>query len=235
MIVSGVECWSIGPVLLRMGLRPSLIFNNQSWLFLELNLGPLDLSFWSWAFGPSSFLIQHYVMVMSISGVGYCSFGLALLKLGLRTSFILYNKSLLFLDFDVGALDLSFWRGGRGGPGWVGWARANQAGRAGRARLGTTIRIVYILCFLDKILKTPHVLQLLLKLGPAEENHELLTLLESGPYCSIIIGPKNSNNIAKIKIIQGHNSWPRHSNHIGEVAINRCSINYWSIVGPSCC
>jgi len=122
MIVSGVECWSIGPVLLRMGLRPSLIFNNQSWLFLELNLGPLDLSFWSWAFGPSSFLIQHYVMVMSISGVGYCSFGLALLKLGLRTSFILYNKSLLFLDFDVGALDLSFWRAGRGGPGWVGWA-----------------------------------------------------------------------------------------------------------------
>ena len=147
MIVSGLECWSIGPVLLRMGLRPSLIFNNQSWLFLELNLGPLDLSFWSWAFGPSSFLIQHYVMVMIISGVGYCSFGLALLKLGLRTSFILYNKSLLFLDFDVGALDLSFWRAGRGGPGWVGWARANQAGRAGRARLGTTIRIVQYFVF----------------------------------------------------------------------------------------
>ena len=131
MIVSGLECWSIGPVLLRMGLWPSLIFNIQSWVFLELNLGPLDLSFWSWAFSPSSFLIQHYVMVMIISGVGYCSFGLALLKLGLRTSFILYNKSLLFLDFDAGALDLSFWRAGRVGQGWVETCRLGQGRPSG--------------------------------------------------------------------------------------------------------
>ena len=74
------------------------------------------------------------------------------------------------------------------------------------------------------------MLQLSLELGPGEENHELLTSLESGPYCSIIIGPKNSNNIAKIKIIQGHNSWPRHNNHIGEIAINRCSITGQSLV-----
>ena len=81
MIVSGVESWAIGLVLLKLGLRPVFILNTT---------------------------LCHGYELMIISGVGYCSFGLALLKLGLRTSFILYNKSLLFLDCDAGALDLSF-------------------------------------------------------------------------------------------------------------------------------
>ena len=79
MIVSGLGCWSIGFVLLKLGLRPSFISNQNPLLFLELDVGALDFL---WSIG--------------------------LVQLGLPPCFILNEKSCLFLDLDVGAVDLSF-------------------------------------------------------------------------------------------------------------------------------
>ena len=69
----------------------------------------LDLSFGSWAFGPASFLIRNYVCFWTWTlerWTCHSSVGLVFLKLGLRPSFIFNKKSVLFLDLDVGALDL---------------------------------------------------------------------------------------------------------------------------------
>ena len=70
----------IGLVILKLGLQPSFILNEKLWLFLALNVvtsdlshtPSLDLSFWSWAFGPAWFLKRgHFV-----SGLGCCDIGL---------------------------------------------------------------------------------------------------------------------------------------------------------------
>ena len=130
-IVSGFCCWGIGPVISKLGLRPSAILNKTWTLFLDLDagafclsflscefifdrkpvflldldFGALDLSFWSWAFGPASLLIRSQYHFWT-----WCwSIGLVLLKLGLRPSSIFDKKSLLFLVLDIGALGLSFW------------------------------------------------------------------------------------------------------------------------------
>ena len=94
-------CWSIGLVLLKLGLRPSSIFNKKSLLFLDLDVGALDLSFWSWAFSPASFLIRNrYCFWTWMLEHWTCPF---------EAGPIFNEKSCLFLDLDVGALDLSFW------------------------------------------------------------------------------------------------------------------------------
>ena len=134
-LVSRLGRGSIGLVLLKPSLRPNFIFNKKSSLFLGLDVGSLDLSFWSQAFGPDSVVTRnHYCFwtwmsehwtcpflhfqceIMIVSELGCWSIGLAcrsiglvLLKLGLQPSFIFNKKSFLFLDLDVGALDLSFW------------------------------------------------------------------------------------------------------------------------------
>ena len=69
-----------------------------------------NLSIWSWAFGPASFLMTNYVCFWTwMLGDGTChsSIRLVTLKLGLRPSFILNEKLCLFLDLDVGRWDLS--------------------------------------------------------------------------------------------------------------------------------
>ena len=70
----------IGLVTLKLGLRPSFIFNDKLYLFLDLDVGRWGLR---------------------------SSIGLVTLKLGLRPSFILNDKLCLFLDLDVGRWDLS--------------------------------------------------------------------------------------------------------------------------------
>ena len=45
MIVSVPGCRSIGLVLLKLGLWPSFTFNKKSSLFLDSDVGALDLSF----------------------------------------------------------------------------------------------------------------------------------------------------------------------------------------------
>ena len=87
MIVSGLACWDIGLVI-----------------------AALDLSLWSWAVGPASFLISDYdCFGTCMSGRWTChrSIGLVIMKLGLRPSFILNVKLWLFPDLHVGTLDLS--------------------------------------------------------------------------------------------------------------------------------
>ena len=98
------------------------------------------------------------------------------------------------------------------GPGRPGAGQGGPGG-PGRARLGAIIRIVQIIGFLDQLLKIQPGSKLLVKLGPREENPKLLLFLENAPYCPIIFGPKKTNNIAKIPIIQ--------------------LPNYWSIIGPN--
>ena len=133
---------SVGLVILKLGLRPSLILDKKNccfwtwmlghwtchfgagpwpsfvldsklwffrtwsrsfsfrridklWLFLDLDHGALDLSSWSWAFGPASFLIRNYDCFWTwMLGHWTChtSVGLVILKLGLRPSFILNEK-----------------------------------------------------------------------------------------------------------------------------------------------
>ena len=70
----------IGLVTLKLDLRPSFIFNDKLYLFLDLDVGRWGLR---------------------------SSIGLVTLKLGLRPSFILNDKLCLFLDLDVGRWDLS--------------------------------------------------------------------------------------------------------------------------------
>ena len=99
-------CWSIGLVLLKLGLRPSFIFDKKSLLFLDLDVGALDVSFWSWAFGPASFLIRnHYCFWTWMLEHWTCPS-----EAGPSAQLHFNKKSLLFLDLDVGALDLSLWR-----------------------------------------------------------------------------------------------------------------------------
>ena len=65
-----------------------------------------DLSIWSWAFGPASFLMRNYACFWTwMLGDGTChsSIGLVNLKLGR----ILNDKLCLFLDLHVGKRDLS--------------------------------------------------------------------------------------------------------------------------------
>ena len=62
---------------------------------------------------------------------------------------------------------------------------------------------------MDHLLKIPPGSKLLVKLGSREENPKLFVFLENAPYCPIIFGPKNSNNIAKIPIIQEANYWSK--------------------------
>ena len=112
-------------------------------------------------------------------------------------------------------------RSGRGRPGWA-W----------RARLGAIIQIGQIIGFLDRLLKILPGSKLLVKLGSREENLKLLEFLENAPYCPIIFGPKNSNNIAKIPIIQEPNYWSKNSNNIAKIPIIQLP-NYWSIIGPN--
>ena len=63
IIVSGLGCWSIGIVLLRLvslklGLRPSFVVYHKSLLFLNLDVGRWDLSLQHWTCkleaGPSA-------------------------------------------------------------------------------------------------------------------------------------------------------------------------------------
>ena len=104
MLASGFGCWSIGLVLLKLGLRPSFILNHGVWLFLGVGVGALNLFFWSWARSQASFL--YYIIL--VSGLRCWSIGLPSLKPRLRPSFILNRNVLLFLDLDAGALGLSF-------------------------------------------------------------------------------------------------------------------------------
>ena len=70
----------------------------------------LDLSLWSWAFGPAPFLISNYDCFWTCMlghWTSHCSTGLVILKLGLRPSFILNINSWLFPELHVGTLDLS--------------------------------------------------------------------------------------------------------------------------------
>ena len=50
----------------------SFIPNDKLWLFLDLDDGALNLSFWSWAFGPACFLMRKSI----VSGLGHSSVGL---------------------------------------------------------------------------------------------------------------------------------------------------------------
>ena len=136
---------------------------------------------------------------------------------------------------------------GRGTPGWThgsgGSGDAGLAGQTGQVgpgraraglagRLGAIIQIVQIIGFLDQLLKIQPGSKLLVKLGPREGNPKLLLFLENAPYCPIIFGPKNSNNIAKIPIIQEANYWSKNSNNIAKIPIIQLP-NYWSIIGPN--
>ena len=97
MLGDGTCHSSIGLVILKLGLRPSLIFNKKSLLFLDLDVGALDLSI-----VPASFLMRnHYCFWTWMSEHWTCPFEAG-------PKFILNKKSLLFLDLSVGALDLSF-------------------------------------------------------------------------------------------------------------------------------
>ena len=89
-IVSGLGCWDTGLV------TPAS-----------------DLSSWSWAFGPASFLMRNcYCFWTWMLGHWTChtSIGLVSLKLGLRPSFILNENLWLFLELHVGTSDLSLQR-----------------------------------------------------------------------------------------------------------------------------
>ena len=113
-IVAGLGCWSIGLVLLKLCLWPSFIRNKRLRLFLDLDIGALNLSFWSWACDPASFLITNHSRVgawmseqwtcpfearpeaqlqcqseiIIVSGLGCWSIGLVLLRIGLRPGLI---------------------------------------------------------------------------------------------------------------------------------------------------
>ena len=104
-IVAGLGCWAIRFVLVKLGLQPSFIFNNKSLLFLDLDGGALDLSFWSWALGPASFLIKDHDCFWT----WMLEHWTCLLKVGLRPSFISNGKSFSCRDLDIGALDLALW------------------------------------------------------------------------------------------------------------------------------
>ena len=123
-------------------------------------------------------------------------------------------------------------RGTPGLPGRRGRSARGGPGQAWRAGLGAIIRIVQIIGFLDQLLKIQPGSKLLVKLGPREENPKLLVFLENAPYCPIIFGPKNTNNIAKIPIIQEPNYWSKNSNNIAKIPIIQLP-NYWSIIGPN--
>ena len=79
-MISGLACWDVGLVT-----------------------AALDLSLWSWAFGPASFSTSNYDCFWTCM----CSIGLVIMELGLRTSFILNIKLWLFPDLYVRTLDLS--------------------------------------------------------------------------------------------------------------------------------
>ena len=82
MFVSGLGSWDVG-----------------------LITSALDLSFGSWAFGPTSFLIRSYVCFWTWTlerWTCHSSIGLVFLKLGLRPSFILNKKWCVFLELDFG-------------------------------------------------------------------------------------------------------------------------------------
>ena len=96
MIASSLGCWSIELVLFSLGLLPSFISNNTSFLFLDLDVGALSLSICSWAFGPASFLVRSYDCFCQLAGLGCWSIGLVLLKLGLQPSFISNNNHSCF-------------------------------------------------------------------------------------------------------------------------------------------
>ena len=100
--------FSIGLVDLELGLRPSFILNDK------LVTPALDLFSWRWAIGPASFLIKNYDCFWTwMLGHWTCHtcIGFVNLKLNLWPSFILNDKSCLFLDLDVGrgALSLRHW------------------------------------------------------------------------------------------------------------------------------
>ena len=93
---------SVGLVILRLGLRPSLLLNKQKNVSglgcwdTGLVTPASDLLPWSWAFGPTSFLMRNYDCFWTwMLGHWTCrtNVRLVILKLGLRPSFILDGKS----------------------------------------------------------------------------------------------------------------------------------------------
>ena len=87
-----------------------MIVSGRACRDVGLVTAALDLSLWSWAFGPASFLMSNYDCFRTCMWghwTCHCSTGLVILKLGLRPSFVLNIKSWLFPDLHVGTLDLS--------------------------------------------------------------------------------------------------------------------------------
>merc|ERR1711965_529981 len=85
--------------------------------------------------------------------------------------------------------------------------------------------------FLDSFLNTLPASNLLLKLDTRKDNHNLFIFLENRPYCPIVHGWKNMNDIAKIIVTRGPNYWSTVSNGIATIAINQV-FKYWSSIGP---
>ena len=123
MIVSGIAYWDIGLVTPALSLSFWGWAFGTAWFIIRKNIvselgcwdtglvtPASDLSPWSWAFGPASFLISNYKCFWSwMLGHWTChtSVGLVILKLGLRPSFILNEKSWLSLELNVATSDLS--------------------------------------------------------------------------------------------------------------------------------
>ena len=103
MVVSGLGGWSIGLFLLKLGLRPSYIFNYKASLFQAWIMDHFTCPFEA---GPSARLHSAHRITI-VSGLGCWSTGLDLLTLGSQPGFIFSNTSLLILDLNVGQLDLS--------------------------------------------------------------------------------------------------------------------------------
>ena len=110
---------SVGLVILRLGLRPSLILKERTHCFWTWMLGhwtchsSIGLVILKLGLQASLILKERTHCVWTwMLGHWTChsSIGLVILKLGLRPSFILNEKLLLFLDLDAGTLDLSHLR-----------------------------------------------------------------------------------------------------------------------------
>ena len=179
---------------------------------------------WSWAAGPASKGQVHRFLIKDEAGP--------------QARFQNRMKAPLHSSGRSGSLGwtrrIRQVRGGRTSR--AGRARANRAGRGGPGGPGLEQYFSWsnILWFLDSFLNILPASNLLLKLDTRKDNHKLSIFLENRPYCPIVHGWKNMNDIPKIIITRGPNYWSTVSNGITKIAINQV-FDYWSSTGPIYC
>ena len=177
---------------------------------------------WSWAAGPASKGQVHRFLIKDEAGP--------------QARFQNEGPAPFVRQVGVARLDAPnpAGQGAPGEPGRPSQGRPGGPGRTRRAGLGAILLMIKYLWFLDSFLNILPASNLLLKLDTRKDNHKLFIFLENRPYCPIVHGWKNMNDIAKIIVTRGPNYWSTVSNGIATIAINQV-FNYWSSIGPIYC